>query len=380
MNNAIFWDSFYKKAAMREVATVALLSVSDRKMLMGKRRDNGKWTNAGGHLEKGEQPLAGAVRELKEETGIELGEDDLIHVRSKTVTKPDGERLKIHAYKAFIGGQKPRATSKNDPDGEVERWRWVPMPGGLPKDIADNLHVPMGNGRNVLLDNLNFSEPDERFPKMAFWSGFTTLRKTAKLRGRSLRELRTFLAKNKMFVGHATTREPFQKSLRRGKLLSPHDLFRETGQVPAHGEGAQVFQRYARDAALGKSNADKLSPPDFLAKNMKRHNLVYGYPGGLPDAAPLRKAQGGTHLGEHGFLFPQSQHMHVSADPRLDHREVTSRLPVSLEGALNVAPRKTINQLRRDNPDKLFISREDLKARHPDLFKDYQAGGSNIGE
>ena len=42
-------------------------------ILMGKRNDNDKWTTPGGHLDKGECPYEGAIRELKEEKLAEEG-------------------------------------------------------------------------------------------------------------------------------------------------------------------------------------------------------------------------------------------------------------------------------------------------------------------
>jgi 8-oxo-dGTP pyrophosphatase MutT (NUDIX family) len=158
-----FWQGFEKRA-MKEVATVGIIDVDGRKLLMGKRRDNGKWTTPGGHLDKGEKPLQGAIREVFEEAGIRLGEDDLIHLKSRTINKytpsGPGEKMKVHAYKVFFGSDRlPKTTVRNDPDEEVHGWQWVPMAGGLPKEIREALHVPLG--RNILLDNLNLSEPNE---------------------------------------------------------------------------------------------------------------------------------------------------------------------------------------------------------------------------
>lgn len=170
-----FWSGFQKEA-MRQVATVGLIDVDGRKLLMGLRKDNGRWTNPGGHLEKGESPIRGAIREVKEESGIKINEDDLVHLKSRVVTKPGGEKLKIHAFKVFFGSDRlPKTTTKHDPDEEVHEWKWIPMAGGLPKDVRSNLHVPLG--RNVLLDNLNLSEPNETLKpaaglKTAFWQGF----------------------------------------------------------------------------------------------------------------------------------------------------------------------------------------------------------------
>lgn len=158
-----FWSGFQKRA-MKEVSTVGIIDVDGRKLLMGKRKDNQKWTTPGGHLDPKEKPIDGAVREVFEESGIRLGDDDLIHVKSKTIRKytpsGPGEKMRIHAFKVFFGsGRLPKTTIRHDPDEEVYGWKWVPMAGGLPKDIRGNLHVPLG--KNVLLDNLNLSPADE---------------------------------------------------------------------------------------------------------------------------------------------------------------------------------------------------------------------------
>lgn len=139
-----FLLGFYKAAGLAEVSTVAVFDGT--KMLMGKRRDNGKFTNPGGHLDPGEDPLEGAKRELLEEAGIKA--DKLTHLKSEEVTTPTGKKLMIHAYKCNMPGVK--TTMKNDPDQEVERWRWIETKDGLPKEIVDNLHSP----KNVLLKAL----------------------------------------------------------------------------------------------------------------------------------------------------------------------------------------------------------------------------------
>ena len=133
----------------KEVATVCI--IKDGKMLMGKRRDNNRFTNPGGHLEAGETPLEGAIREVKEEAGIDLNPKSITHLQSKTVTKGSGVKLKIHAFKANVTGEVPTSMQK-DPDLEVYRWRWIPM-DAVPKDIMDNLHVPFKD--NILLKELD---------------------------------------------------------------------------------------------------------------------------------------------------------------------------------------------------------------------------------
>ena len=144
-----FWSGFYKAGALRkEVSCVAILQ--DGKILMGRRRDNQKFTNPGGHLEPGEDPADGAIREVKEEAGLDLDKSKLEHLVSKEVTTPKGERYLIHAYKYDLDEKQP-TSMKEDPDAEVRVWKWLSMP--LDREVLDNLHSP----KNVLLDALGLS-------------------------------------------------------------------------------------------------------------------------------------------------------------------------------------------------------------------------------
>lgn len=137
-----FYVSFLKtaKAFRKEVSTVAVMK--DGKMLMGTRRDNNKWTAPGGHLEAGETPLEGAVRELFEESGIKADPKDLEFL--KTIKNPDNGYI-VHGYLLELD-KHPGTTMKNDPDNEVYRWHFMNT-----EDIPDKeLHVPRSSG-NVLL-------------------------------------------------------------------------------------------------------------------------------------------------------------------------------------------------------------------------------------
>lgn len=137
----------------KRVSTVAVMH--DGKMLMGRRRDNGKWTTPGGHAEAGEDKHAAARRELKEEAGIDLGEDDLEHIGTERVENDKGEGIHVSAFKAELDGSRPKPDAKNDPDHEMTEWKWVDCSRGVPPWIADNLHVPLE--RNVLHKKLGHS-------------------------------------------------------------------------------------------------------------------------------------------------------------------------------------------------------------------------------
>lgn len=118
-----------------EVASIAVISGS--KILMGVRRDCGRWTLPGGHIEPGESSLDGAIRELREETGIYA--QSLIYLGSEMTTTFTGKRYLIHSYAMTA---EPETTTLDDPDREVFGWTWVDTSRGLPEIVSDNLHSP----------------------------------------------------------------------------------------------------------------------------------------------------------------------------------------------------------------------------------------------
>jgi 8-oxo-dGTP diphosphatase len=129
-----------------EVASVAVRSGS--KLLMGRRRDNNRWTLAGGHLDQGEEHREGAARELFEETGIRVDPARLHHLTTQDVTTHSGKKKRIHGFVYEHRGETP--TTHQDPDQECESWEWIDVQRGLPDHILQNLHSP----RNVVLEHL----------------------------------------------------------------------------------------------------------------------------------------------------------------------------------------------------------------------------------
>jgi 8-oxo-dGTP pyrophosphatase MutT (NUDIX family) len=128
---------------------VACVGVWDgRRLLLGRRNDNGKWTNPGGHLQPGENPNDGAKRELYEETGLMT--DTLVHLGSQKVLDAAGKPLTVYAY--MYSGHPDSSTTQMDPDEEVQSWQWIDMKDGVPPAVANDLHVPIE--RNLLLQKL----------------------------------------------------------------------------------------------------------------------------------------------------------------------------------------------------------------------------------
>jgi len=131
---------------------VACLAVkADNKLLMMKRNDNKKWTFPGGHVENGEDFEKGAIREFREETGIQdLAEITDAKLRCKT---PNGKVVK--AFLVELEKVPQKITNENDPDKEALGFKWFSVNARLPKEILENLHVAAKH--NLIL---------KMFPKM----------------------------------------------------------------------------------------------------------------------------------------------------------------------------------------------------------------------
>ncbi len=150
------WLDLRKAKSLRKkdetkVASIALFD-EDGRLLFGKRRDNGKYSLPGGHFEPGETPEDAARRELKEETGYALIDDDFSFL-CEGLGGPNDD-IRVYVFEAnvdFINGD---PTADNDPDAEFEEFRWVATDEKLPDEIANNLHSP----KNVTLRLLGLQE------------------------------------------------------------------------------------------------------------------------------------------------------------------------------------------------------------------------------
>lgn len=151
------------KAGPRRVATVAI-RCGDH-LLMGKRRDNDLWTVPGGHVDPGENFHQGGLREVLEESGIELDPEEMTELTPvNQFTDGEGLPLEVQPFIAYMD-ERPSTSMLEDPDGEVYRWQWINIDTGLPDDIAAALHVPLE--RNCLMQALGLAgeidDPGEAF-------------------------------------------------------------------------------------------------------------------------------------------------------------------------------------------------------------------------
>ena len=87
----------------------------------------GQWTLPGGGLDFGEDPTAGVVREVAEETGLDAVPGELLGVRSAVLEPAEtisGHR--IHTVGLLYRGQVTGGQLRNESEGSSDLARWVP--------------------------------------------------------------------------------------------------------------------------------------------------------------------------------------------------------------------------------------------------------------
>ena len=101
---------------MKKINRVAICLITDiyDNILMGKRRDSKKFCCPAGGAEKKEDIHLAAVRELREETGLDAIEVKLVHVEYDPK-----KHIMLYLFKIIIDPNQKMDTSK-DPDKEFE--------------------------------------------------------------------------------------------------------------------------------------------------------------------------------------------------------------------------------------------------------------------
>ena len=119
------------------VGAAALIVDEQNRLLMMKRSDSGCWGPPGGAVELGEVVETAARREVREETGLEVGEMSLFGVFSGPelfYRYPNGDEVynvTIVYLTRFSGGEVRL-------NGEHTDWRWFAV-----ADIPDNISPPI---------------------------------------------------------------------------------------------------------------------------------------------------------------------------------------------------------------------------------------------
>lgn len=126
---------------MRRAFSIAVYPRFGDRVLLIKHERLGKWLPPGGELEPGETPLEAAIRELREETGLEG--------QFPVVSSIEGTPAGLIGYEEHVAGSKgvhlnfvfvvDVATDRVRPNDEFSEWRWVTLEDGpwalAPKNV-----------------------------------------------------------------------------------------------------------------------------------------------------------------------------------------------------------------------------------------------------
>jgi 8-oxo-dGTP diphosphatase len=98
---------------------------SEDKVLIGRRKDNGLFAQPGGWLEYGEEWSECGVRELREETGLELTVDRIKHIKTFNCYDPGNKyhNVAIYLYAKLVESELNQIETM-EPD-KCESWEWV---------------------------------------------------------------------------------------------------------------------------------------------------------------------------------------------------------------------------------------------------------------
>jgi 8-oxo-dGTP diphosphatase len=128
----------------------------DGKVLIGKKVEGphpvnlgGKWHFPGGHVESGEKPEQAIIREMKEETGLDVKIKRFfdVHVNRQVVKGRRG----IVVFCWFLA--EPIDNKKPEPADDLQETKWVPKKEAMTY-FPDNFieHIPW-NVKEFLLDD-----------------------------------------------------------------------------------------------------------------------------------------------------------------------------------------------------------------------------------
>lgn len=134
--------------------TVAVFVTCGPRVLLLRHRRYGKWLPPGGHLMPGELPDDAAVREVREETGLEVvltGERGLPLAEPRQLVRPEGIQLEVvgpghehidliyfaRARPAGEGGEAPPLS----PNGEAEAIGWFSLEELERMDLTEEIRL-----------------------------------------------------------------------------------------------------------------------------------------------------------------------------------------------------------------------------------------------
>ncbi len=111
MTKLIVGERIGREARLRVGTAAVIFDPTRQKVLLTQRTDNGRWCLPGGMMEPGESASEGCVREVWEETGLQVTVLRLIGIYTsphRITEYPDGNRVQYTSFcfeAAVIGGE-----------------------------------------------------------------------------------------------------------------------------------------------------------------------------------------------------------------------------------------------------------------------------------
>lgn len=113
------------------VAAAGFVENNEGEILLVKTRRDGYWVFPGGQVEVGENLIDGVIREVKEESGIDVKVSHLVGVFSNTATYEGHSGVKIVPTKVMFDFVCEPVGGKLTPSDETSDSRWVSKEGVL---------------------------------------------------------------------------------------------------------------------------------------------------------------------------------------------------------------------------------------------------------
>ncbi len=146
MTHILYGDRISKGAELRIGSCAVIFDETRTKVLLTKRADNGLWCLPGGKMDPGESIEECCMREVFEETGLEVRARLLIGVysnRDQLVVYPDGHKVQIVvlSFEAEITGGKLGLSDETTDAGfyALTEVKQMPMHGRHAERILDAL-------------------------------------------------------------------------------------------------------------------------------------------------------------------------------------------------------------------------------------------------
>lgn len=154
-NNMLSWNDFYDGLEKRVSSAALLLENENGELLVLKANYKKSWSPPGGIIDAGETPRQCAVRETREETGIDLSVEELEYQAMIVRLGPD---VMTYLFVFSASKQVPKNQSVSLDDSEIDEYDWV--------TASEVRHSGKGRDYNHAIRNWAKEEPLSYFEAM----------------------------------------------------------------------------------------------------------------------------------------------------------------------------------------------------------------------